>query len=221
MSLPNISCSGNSSRSRAKTNRAISDTIRLATADDADQIAEIYAPIVRDTPISFEIEPPTTDEMRQRILKTLAQFPWLVYDQGARVQGYAYASAHRTRAAYQWSVDVSVYVHQAARRHGVGAALYTSLFRLLTLQGFYQAYAGIALPNPASVGLHESLGFKPVGVYRSVGYKQGAWHDVEWWQLSLQPPTVAPADPLGLAAAAASRDWELALQAGLPLLRTG
>ena len=95
-----------------------------------------------------------------------------------RILGYAYAGAHRTRAAYQWSVDVPVYVHTNARQIGVGRALYRSLFGLLTLQGSCNAFAGITLPNPAGVGLHESLGFKPIGIYRDVGHKLGRWHDV-------------------------------------------
>jgi L-amino acid N-acyltransferase YncA len=117
-------------------------------------------------------------------------------------------------------VDVSVYVHERARRHGVGRALYTSLFALLRLQGFYAAHAGITLPNPASVGLHEALGFVPVGVYRSVGYKMGAWHDVGWWQLPLRERTGEPAPPLTLAEAQTRPEWPSALAAGLSDLRT-
>ncbi len=132
-------------------------TIRLATAHDADQIHAIYAPIVRDTPISFEWEPPTPDEMRQRIVQTLAYLPWLVVEHRGDVLGYAYAGKHRDRTSYQWSVDVSVYIHADARRSGIGRALYTSLFAVLVVQGFYNAYAGATLPNPGSVALHESL----------------------------------------------------------------
>ena len=123
--------------------------IRLATLDDASGVQAIYAPIVRETAISFELEPPTVAEMEQRIVKTLEHLPWLVCERRGNILGYVYASQHRTRAAYQWSVDVSVYVHPNARRLGVGQALYRSLFALLALQGFYNAYAGITLPNPA------------------------------------------------------------------------
>jgi phosphinothricin acetyltransferase len=139
----------------------VTAVIRLATAHDALGIQAIYAPIVRDTAISFDVEPPTVEEMRQRIISTLAYWPWLVCDRDGDILGYVYASQHRTRQAYQWSVDVSVYVHAAARRSGVGRGLYRSLFALLTLQGFYQAYAGITLPNPASVGLHERWRLRP------------------------------------------------------------
>jgi L-amino acid N-acyltransferase YncA len=161
-------------------------SVRLAEADDAPQIAAIYAPLVRETVVSFETDPPDDGEMAERILTTLPTYPWLVCESSDEILGYAYASAHRTRDAYQWSVDVSVYVHGEHRRSGVGRGLYESLFALLWRQGFYNAYAGIALPNPASVGLHESLGFEEVGVYRSVGYKNGAWRDVGWWHRRLR-----------------------------------
>lgn len=189
--------------------------IRLATGGDAGQIAEIYAPIVRDTIISFEVEPPTADEMRRRIENTLERLPWLVCERRGRVAGYAYAGEHSPRAAYRWSVDVSAYVHEGERRTGVGRALYRSLFAVLTLQGFYNAYAGITLPNPASVGLHEAVGFRPVGVYRGVGYKLGAWHDVGWWELSLQERVAAPDPPIDLPTVRASREWPAALASGL------
>src|SRR5437899_6529948 len=131
--------------------------IRLATRNDAVAIAEIYRPIVVSTPISFEIEPPDEQEIVRRIEKTLTAFPWLVCVNEDRVAGYAYASPHRERAAYQWSVDVSVYVHSDFRRRGVSQALYASLFRIVAAQGYYNAYPGITLSNAGSVGLHESV----------------------------------------------------------------
>jgi phosphinothricin acetyltransferase len=193
--------------------------IRLATPDDAPGVQAIYAPIVRDTAISFELEPPTIEDVQQRIVNTLERWPWLVCERRGDICGYVYASQHRTRPAYQWSVDVSVYVHADTRRMGVGQALYRSLFALLALQGFYQAYAGITLPNPASVGLHESLGFQPVGVYRAVGFTLGAWHDVGWWQLPLRECTVSPAPPMDLSRACSSPAWPAALATGTPFLR--
>lgn len=193
--------------------------IRLARVEDAADIVVIYDPIVRHTAISFELEPPTVPLMQQRIVATLTQFPWLVYQRQGKVMGYVYASQHRSRAAYQWSVDVSVYIHPASRRTGVGRALYTALFRLLTLQGFYNAYAGITLPNAASVSLHEALGFEPVGAYRKVGYKLGAWHDVGWWQLRLRTDA-APVAPIPLASLQQdTTPWQAALAAGTVLLR--
>ncbi len=171
----------------------------MATVDDAAGIAGIYEPIVRSTPISFEVEVPGEQEMRRRIERIMSAFPWLVCDYRDRLAGYAYASRHAERAAYQWSVDVSIYVHSDFRRRRVGQALYASLFRILVGQGYCNAYAGITLPNPGSVGLHESVGFRPIGVYREVGYKMGAWHDVGYWELALQPKTPAPRPPLTLA----------------------
>jgi phosphinothricin acetyltransferase len=193
--------------------------IRLAREEDAEQIAAIYAPFVSRTPVSFELEPPSADEMRGRIADILERLPWLVCEAGGQIQGYVYASPHRARAAYQWCVDVAVYVHEHRRRSGVGRALYTSLFEMLRQQGYFKAYAGITLPNAASVGLHESLGFEPVGIYRSVGYKLGAWHDVGWWQLALQAESLSPASPQSLHAACSREGWDAALTMGQALLR--
>lgn len=195
-------------------------SIRLATERDAEQVAAIYAPNVTGSIISFEAEPPSADEMRRRIEATLERYPWLVCERRGLVLGYAYAGAHGSRAAYQWSVDVSVYVHQDAHRTGVGRALYTSLFAALRLQGFYNAYAGATLPNPGSVGLHEAMGFRQVGVYRGVGYKLGAWHDVVWWHLPLRERVADPDPPADLASVVGSMGWDAALASGLPLLRS-
>jgi len=194
-------------------------TIRLAGESDAEQIRAIYAPYVTHTAISFELEPPTVEEMRRRIVDILPRWPWLVCERGREILGYVYAGRHRSRAAYQWSADVSVYVDERCHRLGIGGALYNSLFAILALQGFCNAYAGITLPNAASVGLHESLGFQPVGVYRAVGYKLGAWHDVGWWQLVLQPHATPPDPPKALGVVRTFPEWEAALARGLPLLR--
>ena len=195
--------------------------IRLATGRDAEQVAAIYAPNVTDKVISFELEPPSGDEMHRRIEATLKRYPWLVCERQGRLLGYAYASAHGSRAAYQWSVDVSVYVHMEAHRTGVGRALYASLMAALELQGFYNAYAGATLPNPASVGLHEAVGFRPVGIYRGVGYKLGAWHDVGWWHLALRERRAEPDPPADLPAVLGSAGWSVALESGLSFLRSG
>ena len=162
--------------------------IRIASADDAEAIAAIYAPIVRDTTISFEWTPPSAAEFRSRISKTLAKYPWLVaVDAGDQVAGYVYASGHRDPPSYQWSVNTSVYIRDDSRGQGVGTRLYAALFEHLVALGHHRAFAGIALPNQASVALHESIGFEPIGVYRAVGYKFGAWRDVGWWQKALRP----------------------------------
>ncbi len=169
--------------------------IRFATASDAVAIQAIYAPVVQATAISFEYVPPTTAVMAQRIAAIQARFPWLVAEADGVVIGYAYAGQHRERAAYQWAVDISCYIHADWRGQGVGRALYHALFAVLRLQGIYQIYAGITLPNPASVALHTALGMRPVGIYAQVGYKLGAWHDVGWWQGSLQMPRDDPPPP--------------------------
>ncbi len=179
--------------------------IRLARPGDARGVHAIYAPIVRDTAISFELDAPSEEEMRGRIVDTLATHPWLVWEEAGRVAGYAYASRHRERLAYQWSVDVSCYVHADFRRRGIGARLYRALLELLRAQGYFNAYAGIALPNAASVALHESVGFRPVGVYRGVGYKREAWHDVGWWHCRLAPLAADPPAPRALPPLDASR----------------
>ena len=188
--------------------------IRLARPEDAPAIQAIYAPVVISTPTSFELTPPTVEEMRERIEQKLLTHPWVVYEAQGRVVGSAYASAYRARAAYQWSVEVSVYLHERWRGQGIGRALYTSLFALLRLQGFYSVYAGITLPNPASVALHERMGMRPVGVYHQVGYKLGAWHDVGWWQGVLQPHVQEPTAPLSLVEAQARAGWGAALTSG-------
>ena len=161
--------------------------IRLATLADAPAVAAIYRPYVTDSLVSFELEPPDHAAMADRMAKILGRLPWLVCEEDGVVLGYAYAGKYRERAAYQWSVETTVYLRPDCHRRGLGSALYTELFGLLVQQGYYTAYAGIALPNAASVGLHESFGFEPVGIYRNAGFKFGAWHDVGWWQKPLRP----------------------------------
>lgn len=159
--------------------------IRPVRVEDAAAIQAIYAPIVADTPISFEIEPPTVAEMARRIEATRELYPYVVATRGETVTGYAYASEHRSRAAYSISVDVTCYVAEGARGEGIGRALYGALIAALSEAGFHSAHAGITLPNAASVALHEAMGFRKVGVYREVGHKFGAYHDVGWWQRML------------------------------------
>ncbi len=169
--------------------------IRLATAADAAAIRDIYAPYVTDACTSFEYEVPTVDVMLGRIVGVNRKHAWLVAEQDGRIIGYAYGAPHRARTAYQWSVEVSVYLDRSAQRKGIGRALYEALFERLRAQGYYNAYAGIALPNEASVRLHEAMGFQSIGVFRAVGYKFGRWHDVGWWQMELRPQRVDPAPP--------------------------
>ena len=189
--------------------------IRLAVQADACAIAEIYRPIVASTPISFEIEPPDEQEMARRIDHKLLAFPWLVCESEGQIAGYAYGSTHRPRAAYQWSVETSVYVHSGFRRRGIGKGLYVSLLRILAAQGYFNAFAGITLPNPGSVRLHESVGFEQIGLYRSVGYKLGRWHDVGWWQLPLRQQSEAPVAAMTLDECRRTQGWDQILAAGL------
>jgi len=159
--------------------------VRIRRADparDAAACAEIYAPYVTDSVVSFEEEAPDADAMAHRIE---AAHEWLVLERDGAVAGYAYGGVHRPRAAYRWSTEVSVYVGAAHHRTGVGRALYLDLFDRLRERGFHLALAGITLPNPASVAIHEALGFQYVGTYHEIGFKFGAWHDVGWWELRL------------------------------------
>ncbi|MGZ3198059.1 MAG: arsinothricin resistance N-acetyltransferase ArsN1 family B [Croceibacterium sp.] len=155
--------------------------VRPAGPHDAAACSSIYAPFVRDTWISFELEPPDEAQMARRIAEYGASHAWLVAEVGGELAGYAYGSPHRSRAAYASSCDVAVYVDPAHARKGVGRALYAELLARLA-DHHHAAFAGIALPNDASIGLHEAMGFTPVGIYREVGWKMGGWRDVGWWQ---------------------------------------
>jgi L-amino acid N-acyltransferase YncA len=164
---------------------------------DAAACAAIYAPSVEGSVTSFELRAPSPQEMAERMRRYQATHPWLVAERGGEVVGYAYACAFNERPAYRWSASVSVYVAAGERGRGRGRALYEELLARLRRQGFRMACAGITLPNPASLGLHESLGFRAVGVNREIGWKEGRWLDVGWWQLELAPaPSGPPAEPL-------------------------
>jgi L-amino acid N-acyltransferase YncA len=170
--------------------------VRAADAQrDAAACAAIYAPYVTDSAISFELEPPDAAEMAARMESGSRTHPWLVFERNGEVAGYAYAGVHRTRAAYRWTAEVTAYVSQDHHRQGIGRALYEELLERLRTQNFRLAVAGITLPNDGSVGLHEAVGFEPVGVYRNIGWKFGRWHDVGWWQLDLGAPEGTPVTP--------------------------
>lgn len=170
--------------------------VRPATAADAAACVEIYRPYVLDTVITFETEVPTVEEMAERIVNARVTHEWLVLDVDGDVIGYAYAHQFNSRAAYQWSVETSVYLAQDRRREGGGRLLYAELLRRLTERGFRRAFAGIAQPNDASNALHQEFGFRPAGHYRRVGWKLGAWHDVSWWQLDLPNDGTDPPRPI-------------------------
>jgi L-amino acid N-acyltransferase YncA len=170
--------------------------IRSIKMSDAPAVRDIYAPFVSDSATSFEVVPPDVSEVERRIMNLRTRFPWLVFESDGKVLGFAYASPHRSRPAYRWSVDVSVYINSDSHHRGIGRALYMALFELLRRQGYFNAYAGIALPNQASVGLHESLGFSQIGIFERTGFKFGQWHDVVWFQLRLLEDPSPTEDPL-------------------------
>lgn len=170
--------------------------VRPATAVDAAACVEIYRPYVLDTVITFETEVPTVEEMADRIEAAHVLHEWLVLEVDGQVTGYAYAHQFNSRAAYQWSVETSIYVAQSGQRSGGGRMLYAELLRRLSERGFRRAFAGIAQPNAASDALHQAFGFRRAGHYRRVGWKLGAWHDVVWWQLDLPNDEVDPPRPL-------------------------
>lgn len=172
--------------------------IRPARASDAEAMLGIYAPVVRSTAISFELEPPTLQEFQGRIARNSERWAWLVAEgDGGQVLGYAYGSQHRERAAYQWTCEVSAYIAPQARGRGVGRALYEALFPVLAARGYHGALAVVTLPNAASVGLHEAVGFKPVGVVPHSGFKHGRWHDIAWFHRFLGEGDAPPAGPPG------------------------
>jgi L-amino acid N-acyltransferase YncA len=192
--------------------------IRAAAPSDAGGVVEIYGPYCEESPVSFEIRRPTIDEMEERIAKISEQYPWLICQNGPELAGFAYAGPHRERAAYRWAVDVAVYIAAGFRGLHVGTALYTSLFEILKIQGFHKAYAGITIPNPASIGLHRSLGFELVGTYRNVGFKAGSWHDVAWWELTLQPPVYWPSEPISITGVMHREEYFEAINKGQKML---
>lgn len=198
----------------------MSAVIRLAADKDAAAIAAIYAPYVEGNATSFEMEAPSAGDFRTRINETSVAYPWLVCECEGKIAGYAYATRHRVREAYQWCVETSVYVDKDFHRTGVARGLYTSLFAILAAQGFVNAFAGITLPNARSVALHEALGFTPLTIFRSVGFKMGHWHDVGWWQLVVNPHPAAPERPRTMAEIRAQPEWDALVSAGLALVRS-
>ncbi|HXV14466.1 MAG TPA: GNAT family N-acetyltransferase [Candidatus Krumholzibacteria bacterium] len=174
-------------------------TLRLATPADATGCLDIYRPFVESSHTTFETEVPSPDEFARRIEVTLTQRPWVVAEEDGRILGYAYASPIKDRLAYQWSAEVAIYVAADARRRGLGRALYEALFRCLAGLGYVNAIGIIALPNDASIALHESLGFQKIAHLKEIGFKRGAWHDSGWWQKRLAPLPARPTPPRPLA----------------------
>lgn len=170
--------------------------LRLATPEDGPGCLAVYAPYVRDTAISFELEPPDAGEMAGRIASTIERTPWIVADLDGVIRGYSYAGRWRERPAYGWTAESAVYVDGAFRGLGLGRATMAALIAILRLQGFHSVVAGITPPNPASAALHRSLGFTRVGLFEAVGWKSGTWHGVEWFGLELgeriEPAPIRP-----------------------------
>ncbi len=173
---------------------AATRTVRPAGAADAARCAEIYAPYVTGSAITFELDPPDAEQMAARIQSASQRYAWLLIEQDGAVAGYAYGGPMHARAAYRWSCEVSVYLDRDSCGQGLGRALYEVLLPALAARGFRTAVAGMTLPNPASERLHRSMGFEPMGVYRRIGYKLGAWHDVAWVQLPLADGPDPPAE---------------------------
>jgi phosphinothricin acetyltransferase len=197
----------------------MSSEIRLGREGDAEACLEIYRPLVEKTAVSFELEAPDSAGMRRRIAATLRTHPWLVADTGGGITGYAHAGAFRHRPAYRWTCETTVYVRERDRGRGIGRALYASLLACLDLQGYRAQVAVITLPNPASIALHRSLGFGPVGVFRRVGWKLGRWHDTEWFERNCGEGPPGPLRTPGELAGTA--DWAAAIAAGRGVLRPG
>jgi phosphinothricin acetyltransferase len=160
--------------------------LRAATTADAAAIAAIYNPYVVGTIITFEEEAVPDAEMAQRIADVLAaELPWFVWEEDGRVLGYAYASKWKSRCAYRYAVESSIYLAQAATGRGLGTKLYVALIAALRAKGIHSIIGGIALPNPASVALSEKLGFQKIGQFKEVGWKFEQWIDVGYWELIL------------------------------------
>ena len=169
--------------------------VRIARKSDAPGILDIYKPYIDHSAITFETETPGIEQFEQRIEKCLQRFPWLVCVVDGVIAGYVYASAHRDREAYQWTCECSVYIHNQFMGKGLGSAMYAVLFDILKIQGIRNVYAGITLPNQASIQLHERMGFEHFATYENVGYKTDGWKTVGWWRLQLNDYELNPAPP--------------------------
>jgi phosphinothricin acetyltransferase len=193
--------------------------IRPVNENDAKGILEIYSPYILYTPVSFETEVPGLEAYRQRIRQYQERMPWLVCEINRNLAGYAYATDHRQRKAYYCTKELSVYVHKNYQHRGVATGLYTALIDILILQGATNVLAGITLPNPESVGFHENFGFKPVGVYHKVGYKQDIYHDAGWWELEIGDNNKYFSDIIPVAELVDSEGWHLAINKGISKIK--
>ena len=166
--------------------------IRIAAAEDAPQLLQIYAPYITNSSITFEYRIPTVEEFTQRIRHTLARYPYLAAEEAGEILGYTYASAFKERDAYDWSVETSIYVKEGIHHKGIGRALYTALEEILAQQHICNLCACIAYPNPASIAFHESFGYQTVAHFHGSGFKRDAWSDMIWMEKELCPHTIPP-----------------------------
>lgn len=171
-------------------------TLRMASPADAEKIAEIYAPYVENTSITFEYVPPTAEEFVRRMGAILPQYPWLVCEVDGQVAGYCYASPHHERAAFQWDAELSVYVDNHFHRLGIASRMYRAITALLAAQGYYRLYSLITVPNPVSVGFHQAHGFSTIATYHATGYKLGKWHDMIVMERPLRKLQEEPTPPI-------------------------
>lgn len=189
--------------------------VRAAQVEDGAAVSGIYGPYVRDTAVSFEADAPTAVAMAERISSTLPTHPWLVAERDGTVVGFTYGGKHSQRAAYRWTVDVTVYVSDGERRSGVGCRLYGALLTTLRMQGFRSAFSEIVLPNAGSVRLHETMGFKHLGVHKDIGHKLGRWHDIGYWRLGLSEGSAPPEEPMPFRAFRQTPEFSKALGCSL------
>jgi phosphinothricin acetyltransferase len=192
--------------------------LRIADVRDAADMVQIYAPFIRSSGITQEIEVPSTEAFAERVKTTLIERPWIVCDVDGMLAGYAYAGKHRERSGYQWCTEPSVYVDEKFHRSNIATALYTALFEILKKQHYVNAYAVITLPNPQSVAFHEKFGFTYLTTFKRIGFKLGKWHDVGWWEKQVNRHEYVMSDPIKFM----SLDQptiDMALAAGNNLLR--
>lgn len=187
-------------------------SLRFIQVDDAEAALAVYAQYVLNTAITFEYEVPSIEEFTSRITSYAAEFPWLVCLEGDTVVGYAYAGKHRARSAYQWSPESTIYLSEHVHGKGIARILYEALFAILRLQGYYNVYAGVLVPNEKSEKMHLALGFEEIGIFKKVGYKHGAWHDVKWLQLHVAEHIINPPPPKPIHEVINSEEVALILQ---------
>lgn len=187
-------------------------SIRLIRETDAEAALAVYRPYVLNSVITFDYDVPSVEEFSEKIRTITAEYPWLVCEYEGKIAGYAYGSRHRSKAAYQWSPESTIYVAEEFHGTGIARILYKTVFEILLLQRFVNVFAGVTLPNPASENFHRSLGFTEIGIFRNIGYKLGKWNDVRWFQLLLSEWKTEPAEPLMIGAVTNTEAFEILMK---------